>query len=221
MIDFGPLLDSVHTPNLDTLAIDTRSQIDLPEGQVGWHHLYEFLSHSRPPLTFLILHGMPTTTEEFIHCLVLVPRLQSLELDGRIFDDFVVSNLTWKPFESLRTTGYEEGNILPHLRALKMRDCPLSSSRERERLTLMLHSRLIYVVMAQTANDSDGWDGESMLRWGGPSSTLDEIQLSEHFEFWTGQVYSDADTKSLIDNPIIQSFIEKGLFSYNGAARNY
>lgn len=215
--DFGPLLDCVETPNLEDLSIDSdlEASAGSHEGDVGWCHLHDFICRSRPPLSRLQVHGMPITSEAMVLCLSLVPGLLSLHLDGRVFDIFVVSMLTWKPCVGCDTADLEEGNILPDLQKLVIRDCRLDSSGERAIFTLMMHSRLIYVDMIYL--DEKKYEVVRTLGRGLPSGILSEVWFTHPTVAHAVVILLAEDGKqSLIVNPIIRPYRKKGLLYFGG-----
>lgn len=155
------LLDELLADNLKEFAVAGRST---SEGS-GWDHINEFIERSRPPLKQISIRGTPITPEQLVNCLVLVPNVRYLSLDGRVFDDFVVSRLLWRPNDALNM----DDNLLPFLDKLVVTDCAVDS-RFVMGVSLMVHSRLIsHNVVELGLMLNCGTDAE-VLEWrrGGP-----------------------------------------------------
>jgi len=164
-VEFGNLI-------LDGIAAHKLNQLILTGPEFGdggwdhWDHIRSFLVHSRPPLQVLRLMGVPITTEQLVGCLASVPTVRNLTLDGCVFDDYVVSKLTWIPVPVVATRKLAEINLLPCLLKLTVSGC---STRylSVQAFVLMVYSRLRY------------WDAGGKANWQRDCSPL--VRLSYIF----------------------------------------
>lgn len=211
-VDFGPLLDDLDAVNLEYLSFDG----ELRDGWDTWCHVSDFVLRSRPPLETLALHGTPITSESLVQCLLLLPGLRDLELDGCVFDDFLVSMLTWRPCVASDTMDLE-GNILPHLQKLLIRDCVLDSRLEQARFTHMLHSRLVHLDIGSMGDEESALATKWRQPGGVPSGVLNNVWLTHRPGTGPMEIlFAEQGKQLLITNPIIRPYRKKGVLYFRG-----
>jgi len=195
--DFSPLLDVIVAVNLKSLAIIGPAQNSL--GWSSWDHLHGFLRRSHPRLEKLQLEGVPTTPEELVDSLKLVPTIVNLRLDGRSFDHFLVSRLVWQP-----DVGTHSGdNILSSLRSLIVIGSSTSYVSARA-FVHMVYSRLRYSDGASVTHAPN----DLGIQRSGPTEFLREINLATGI-LW-GRLYQHRMILHLEKDPLLYQFREKG-----------
>ncbi|EJD06194.1 uncharacterized protein FOMMEDRAFT_26926 [Fomitiporia mediterranea MF3/22] len=127
LVDVGPILDVLHTPNLRRLGLRGP-----PPTRRQWTHLRRFLKRSRPALTQLSIKEIGFTDIQLIDCLRLVPTLTNLSLSHCSVDSNFVRTLRLDPRLPVMH------NVLPMLEFLSLEAC---DDFEVKDLVAMLYTR--------------------------------------------------------------------------------
>lgn len=219
-LEFGPLLDMLGAPLLEDLSLtgplyaewmEEDFDIDFDE-QGNWNHLDNFLKCSDSWLQKIHFEGLPLNTESVVDCLTMKSGIRDLKLDGRMFDGYLASRLTWVP-----GVDFDLGiNLLPDLHSLTIVGCS-TTYLSIEELVHMVYSRARYTSLIRTA------DGNKLRRRQGTGGWIVEEQDKQWHED-TGPMDIDmiylGDTKDSKDatncmrmqrlfftNPIIWRFV--------------
>ena len=127
LVDVGPILDVLHTPNLRRLGLRGP-----PPTRRQWGHLRHFLKRGRPALTQLSIKEIGFTDIQLVDCLRLVPTLTNLSLSHCSVDSNFIKALRLDP----RIPAMH--NVLPMLEFLSLEAC---DDFEVKDLVAMLNTR--------------------------------------------------------------------------------
>ena len=127
LVDVGPILDVLRTPNLRRLGLRGP-----PPTRRQWTHLKHFLRRGRPALSQLSIKEIGFTDIQLVECLWLIPTLTNLSLSHCSVDSNFINSLRMDPRIP------HVNNILPMLEFLSLEACDDFEVRD---LVSMLHTR--------------------------------------------------------------------------------
>ena len=130
LVDVGPILDVLNTPNLKRLGLRGP-----PPTRRQWTHLRHFIKRGRPALTQLSIKEIGFTDIQLLDCLRLVPSLTNLSLSHCSVDSNFIKALR---LDNRLPIAH---NILPNLEFLSLEACDDFEVRD---LVGMLGSRGTY-----------------------------------------------------------------------------
>ena len=176
------------------------------DNQKEWDHVETFLKRtSTSQLLRLYLEGLPLSVESVEEILRISPHVEDLRLDGRMFDSYIVSRLTWIP-------GDEDSNLLPKLKFFIIVGCSTTYVSVEE-LVHMVYSRARYTFLIPNGEDN-GWVGQLQSeQWNednGPND-IAMIYLANTTDMYDVDGCSQMQDE-LSSNPILKWFMDETSF---------
>ncbi|KLO11248.1 hypothetical protein SCHPADRAFT_999065 [Schizopora paradoxa] len=214
-LDFGPLLSLLAAPDLEELSLTgpyyAEWMIDEHDMNYNvhedWNHVTEFLDRVESPLRKLHLEGMPLTSESVVGYLEQMDSIEDLKVDGRIFDRYLVSRLTWMP------DAEDSNNLLPELKSLTVVGCSISYLSIIE-LVHMIYSRARYLQLFSIDDDVENLVvHEQLKQWTedkGPAN-MDMVRLTDTKDN-LDILESEWMQKQFMMNPILLNLATDGCF---------